>query len=110
MDIEAIVKKYKEDAPLRSYDFDQSDAETMLRAALTELSQEYEQRIRQLEAQRVPVSVLEGMVNLVEGLPAYDWRSNKTGMRLKDASAWVKFYCAAKGAMLAAAPAPKEGE
>lgn len=44
MDIEAIVKKYKEDAPLCSYDFDQSDAETMLSAALTELAAGYEQK------------------------------------------------------------------
>jgi hypothetical protein len=67
------------------------------------------ERLRELEAQRVPLGILEATINLVEGLPAIDWRNSKTGMRLKDASAWAEFYCAAKNAIDAAAP-KKEGE
>lgn len=102
-----------------------------MRAALTEQAETHaielrayeatvenlNQRIRDLqlellangEARRVPLGILEATINLVEGLPAIDWRNSKTGMRLKDASAWAEFYCAAKDAIDAAAP-KKEGE
>lgn len=50
-----------------------------------------------LPTNSITAAELEALINLVEGLPAHDWR-NQHGQRIKDTPEWVKFYCAVKNA------------
>lgn len=65
-----------------------------------------QERIRQLEQERVPLGILDSMINLVEGLPVHGW-CNTSGLRMKDHKVWAEFYCATKK-VLAAAPSQEK--